>query len=136
MDAEQTNAASVALIDGDSSLLIQRSRPPSQNLWTLPGGRREPGETPEECAIRELQEELGITPRNLVLILIESIRGGVGENWRLAMFATTDFEGTIIPSEEISDHRWMRLDEVARIPTTPGLDTRLDLAFRTLTRTS
>ncbi|MBN9348129.1 MAG: NUDIX domain-containing protein, partial [Devosia sp.] len=53
-------AASVAIVRRDDLLLIQRNRPPSEGLWTLPGGRLEPGETPEQCAIRELKEELGL----------------------------------------------------------------------------
>ena len=40
----------------DRVLLIQRNRAPSEGLWTLPGGRLEPGETLEQCAIREVRD--------------------------------------------------------------------------------
>ena len=43
------NAASVALIDRDRVLLIQRARKPYFGMWSLPGGRLEPGETAEQA---------------------------------------------------------------------------------------
>src|SRR3546814_7977167 len=49
-----------ALIDRDGRLLVQQ-RPPGlamAGLWEFPGGKLEPGETPEQALIRELAEEL------------------------------------------------------------------------------
>lgn len=43
-------------------LLIKRGKPPSQDLWSLPGGRMEFGETIMDCGKRELLEETGIDP--------------------------------------------------------------------------
>jgi 8-oxo-dGTP diphosphatase len=51
-----------ALVDADGRVLVQR-RPegkPMAGLWEFPGGKVEPGETPEAALIRELAEELGI----------------------------------------------------------------------------
>jgi 8-oxo-dGTP diphosphatase len=54
--------AAAALIDADGRVLICQ-RPEGKQLaglWEFPGGKLEPGETPEACLIRELDEELGI----------------------------------------------------------------------------
>ena len=54
--------AAAALIDVDGRVLICQ-RPEGKNLaglWEFPGGKVEPGETPEACLIRELEEELDI----------------------------------------------------------------------------
>jgi ADP-ribose pyrophosphatase YjhB (NUDIX family) len=45
-------------------LLVRRGNPPAADLFAFPGGRAEPGETPEETALRELFEETGIVGRN------------------------------------------------------------------------
>jgi 8-oxo-dGTP diphosphatase len=54
--------AAAALVDADGRVLICQ-RPEGKQLaglWEFPGGKVEPGETPEACLIRELEEELGI----------------------------------------------------------------------------
>jgi 8-oxo-dGTP diphosphatase len=54
--------SAVALIDVDGRVLLAQ-RPEGKSmagLWEFPGGKIEPGETPEIALIRELQEELGI----------------------------------------------------------------------------
>lgn len=54
--------AAAALVDVDGRVLICQ-RPEGKQLaglWEFPGGKLEPGETPEACLVRELEEELGI----------------------------------------------------------------------------
>ncbi|MHB8451546.1 MAG: NUDIX hydrolase [Mycobacteriales bacterium] len=44
----------------DRLLLVRRGRPPAQDRWSLPGGRVEPGESPEMACRREVAEETGL----------------------------------------------------------------------------
>lgn len=58
----QVLVAAAALIDPDGRILLQQ-RPAGKamaGLWEFPGGKIEPGESPEAALIRELEEELGI----------------------------------------------------------------------------
>jgi ADP-ribose pyrophosphatase YjhB (NUDIX family) len=124
-------AASVAIVREKDLLLIQRNRPPSEGLWTLPGGRLEPGETAEQCAIREVREELGVELFALRPLL--KLRHG---EFELQTFGTQAFDGAVTPDPaEIRAWRWVRAHEVRSLKTTPQLGEVVAAAFRLFDRT-
>lgn len=125
------NAASVALLHKGKVLLIQRAKAPWDGAWSLPGGRLEPGETAEECAARELKEELGLT----VYALRPLARLQLGDGkFRLQVFGTEAFEGEITPNDEIAGFRWVLPGGEAVLKTTPHLSEVLQRAFRLFDR--
>ncbi len=66
--AKPVPAVSVACFRGGRVLLVRRANPPLPGLWTLPGGRIEPGEPARTAALRELAEETGVTARLLGIV--------------------------------------------------------------------
>lgn len=50
----------VIIIENNKVLLVQERKQSAYGLWNFPGGRVEQGETPEQAAYREIQEELGV----------------------------------------------------------------------------
>lgn len=125
--SEGANAASVALIHRGRVLLIKRARDPYRHLWTLPGGRIEDGESIEQCATREIEEELGLRVFALRPVLTQTL--GRDGRFRLAVFASEAFEGDVFPSNEIADHRWLPPAAIDGLRTTAGLDQVLSRAF-------
>jgi 8-oxo-dGTP diphosphatase len=81
--------------------------------WNGPGGKLRPGETPEECAKREVQEETGLRIRSLTLH--GALRHDFGDteepDWIVYQFSTSDFEGELMESEEGS-LRWFPTKEI------------------------
>lgn len=130
MTTPEPNAASVAIVREGRVLLIKRAYAPYQHLWTLPGGRIEADESIEQCAIREIAEEMGLTIRNPRPVMVQTL--GRDGNFRLAVFATRDFSGTIRASDEIADHKWMDPAALIALRTTSRLDDVLARAFAVL----
>lgn len=123
-------AASVAIVRQHDVLLIQRNRPPSEGLWTLPGGRLEPGETAEVCAVREVKEELGLDVFGLKPL--SRLRHG---QYELQVFGTQIFEGELTADPvEVRAWRWVKPKDLSSLTTTPGLDNVLAAAFRLFDR--
>ena len=56
-------AVGAIVFKNNKVLLVRRAQAPSQDLWAIPGGRVEIGETLQEAAEREIFEETGITIR-------------------------------------------------------------------------
>jgi len=67
----KTAGAKVLVVSGDGVLLVKQSYTP--DVWSLPGGRIEKGETPEEAARRELVEECAIEPTDEPMRLLGSV---------------------------------------------------------------
>jgi 8-oxo-dGTP diphosphatase len=71
--------------------------------WNLPGGTIDEGETPLECAIREIREETNLTINNLELLCVEWIYYRK-KWWKTHLFETNDFNGKIVKqNSEVSD---------------------------------
>jgi 8-oxo-dGTP diphosphatase len=69
--------------------------------WNGLGGKLEPGETPEECAAREIREESGLVARRLELKGVLSFPGFANdEDWYAFVFVVPEFEGQISESQE------------------------------------
>lgn len=59
----------VALTDDNKIVLVKQFRKPIEKvIWEIPAGKLEIGESPKECAIRELKEETGYTAKDIKLI--------------------------------------------------------------------
>jgi 8-oxo-dGTP diphosphatase len=102
-----------ALIVRDGEILIAQLRPdqPMALQWEFPGGKIEPGESPELALARELDEELGI--RATIGPLITRIRhnyrhGGAVD---LQFFAVQEFSGEIV-NHIFHELRWVRLEDL------------------------
>jgi 8-oxo-dGTP diphosphatase len=126
----QTNSASVAIFNGEKVMLVKRALPPYAMYWTLPGGGQDAGETVEACAIREVEEELGIKLSGLVPVT-QSPGGGP---YYLEVFAASIEDCTPIPSPEIADWQWVEPEAIAHLRTTPGLEEILILARQKLSQ--
>ena len=130
--ARTPNAASVALLHREKVLLIQRAQAPWLGSWSLPGGRLEPGEDAEACAKRELMEELGLAVH--ALRPVARLTLGEAGRFLLQVFGTESFEGEIVPSDEIAAHRWVALQQLGGLETTPHLGEVLERVFRLFDR--
>lgn len=94
--------SAVALIDADGRVLLAQ-RPPGKSLaglWEFPGGKVEPGETPEACLIRELKEELGIdTWKSCLAPLTFASHSYEDFHLLMPLFACRRWEGIPRPQE-------------------------------------
>jgi mutator protein MutT len=97
-------------------LLVRRGRAPSEGLWSLPGGRVEPGESPAQAARREVREETGLDVE--VGALLASVELGP---YLVHDFAATVTGGQLCCGDDAAEARWCSLEEVRLLPLTPGL---------------
>jgi 8-oxo-dGTP diphosphatase len=102
-------------------LLIRRGREPGKGLWSVPGGRVEPGETDEQAVIREVLEETGLSvrPGRLVGTVRRAAPGGSVFDIRDS--AATVTGGTLAAGDDADDARWAAPAELAGLPITDGL---------------
>ncbi len=78
----------VAIIKKGPQVLVGK-RPlgkASPGRWEFPGGKIEPGEWPEVCIVREIEEELGIKVANLKLLNVQDHQYPNGEKFRLHFY--------------------------------------------------
>jgi len=114
--------AAVALIDADGRILLAQ-RPEGKSLaglWEFPGGKVDPGETPEQALIRELQEELGIDTWASCLAPL-SFASHSYDDFHLLMplYACRRWNGIPQPQEG-QKLAWVRAQDLSSYPMPPA----------------
>jgi 8-oxo-dGTP diphosphatase len=102
-------------------LLIQRGHEPGKGLWSLPGGRVEPGEMAADALVREMEEETGLTVEPGRLIGQVERAGLAGDVLDIRDYAATVVGGTLRPGDDAADARWVNREELAVLAVTEGL---------------
>jgi 8-oxo-dGTP diphosphatase len=112
-------AVSVAIVRGDSVLLVKRARQPSQGLYAFPGGKVEAGETLEQAAKRELLEETGLRA-NAYRPLREIHIDGSGDShpfdYLLTVFGAIYAGGEAVASDDAETAAFYTLGEMTALP--------------------
>jgi 8-oxo-dGTP diphosphatase len=111
-----------ALVDADRRVLIAQ-RPDGKDmagLWEFPGGKIEPGETPEDAMVRELREELAIETKNACLAPV-TFASHSYENFHLVMplYVCRKWQGVPQPREHTA-LKWVRPQQLRDYPMPPA----------------
>jgi ADP-ribose pyrophosphatase YjhB (NUDIX family) len=115
-------ASSAIIKRGDRLLLVRRINPPSQDMFAFPGGRSEPGETPADTALRELQEETGIIARHPQLFATYDLpsrdsAGQLTSHFLLSVFLVeADEQAAALAADDAADAGWFTLEQIRRLP--------------------
>jgi 8-oxo-dGTP diphosphatase len=124
-------------------LLIKRGHDPGAGLWSIPGGRIEPGETDAEALVREMREETGLAVQAGPLLgRVRRPAGAAGQDspavpggqdspagaagqdssvLDIRDYAATVTGGTLRPGDDAAEARWVAVSELASLPITEGL---------------
>jgi len=91
---------------------------PKYDDWSLPKGKRDPGETDEQCAVREVEEETGVRCRLGGEVLPATYHDGkdrakVVRYWEMTIVSSRPF----VPGDEIDEVRWIPIADVATVLT-------------------
>ncbi|MHA6796531.1 NUDIX hydrolase [Pseudonocardia bannensis] len=101
---------------GGRLLMVRRANDPGRGLWSVPGGRVEPGETDEQALVRELAEETGLVVRPGPL-LGRVVRGP----YVIADYRCEPVGGELRAGDDAADARWVDAPALAQLPLVDGL---------------
>ena len=114
-------AGAIVLDDAGRLLLVRRGREPGRGLWSVPGGRCEPGEDAAAAAVRETYEETGLAVRATGLVGRVERPGPAGVTYLIDDVACTLLGGTPRAGDDADEVRWVTAAELAALPVTDGL---------------
>ena len=101
-------------------------------LWEFPGGKINPGETPEKCIVRECYEELNIIIEAERLVReVDYAYSDIAVNIQFYFCKLIDGEPVCI---EHNDIKWLTLDNISRLPLCPADYKMLSLASEDIRR--
>lgn len=111
----------IVLDDARRILLIKRGQAPALGMWSIPGGRVEPGESHEVAVVRELLEETGLVGavvREVGTVYRDAPSGGTYE---IRDFLLTVLAGDLRAGTDADDAAWFTRADLDVLPCSPGL---------------
>lgn len=101
------------------TLMIHRNKRPNdihEGKWNGLGGKFEAGESPEDCVIREVREESGLTIRAPKMHGLLTFTNFKGSDWYVFVFTAENFEGELLRDVPEGSLEWVRDDELLHLP--------------------
>jgi 8-oxo-dGTP diphosphatase len=102
-------------------LLIKRGHEPGAGLWSLPGGRIEPGETDEQAVAREILEETNLQVECCRLLGRAELPGPDGSVIDVSDYLAVITGGELAAGDDAADARWVTAADLDSLPLTSGL---------------
>lgn len=116
------NSTLCYIIKNDECLMLHRTKKQndqSHDKWLGIGGKFEDKESPEECAMREIKEETGLTVTDYKYRGIVTFVSDKWETEYMHLFTVTGFTGDIIECDE-GDLEWIKKSEMLKLPMWEG----------------
>jgi 8-oxo-dGTP diphosphatase len=131
-------AVSAAIIRDGRVLIVQRAQAAMRDVFTLPGGVVEAGETLHQALVREIDEEVGMAIEPVALaghreVIVRDADGRIERHFIILAFAARWLSGEPKLNHELANARWVRPDEIADLRTTEGLGDIIAAAFERMT---
>ncbi len=116
-------AVSAVIFDEEGRvLLVERGRPPGLGLWTVPGGKVEPGELLEAAVRREVAEETGLVVSVGPLVtVVERIDLDAGYHYVILDFLAEVEGGQLVAGDDARTVRFCDRAALEELPLTDGL---------------
>ena len=113
-------AVGAVVFKDEHVLLVRRGQPPAEDLWAIPGGSVEIGETLQDAAEREIHEETGIRIRAAEPIytfdVIERDKtGSIRFHYVIVDLSAEYVSGELTAGDDAIDARWVSADEISNL---------------------
>lgn len=113
-------AVGAIVVKDEKILLVKRNKAPHKDLWAIPGGSVELGETLQEAAEREVLEEIGLNikakePVHTFDLIERDDRGAVRFHYVIVDLSAEYIKGEIRPADDALDARWFAPEDLTHI---------------------